>query len=301
MSKKKTVYFKRSKYRSQDFSLNDLPMTRRAQFFDLFKTEWKTLLLIGLFILLFSIPYLTLDGFHWFIRINLPAELQSQGNDEETIYKALQFTEMMYELLLIPALMIFIIPIAGASRVLKRMIHGEGILFKDDFIEGIKINIKHFLILTFIYAFLRFTAQFIYIYIGNMPIISEIVRGVAMGVLYVLFVPILLFMFAQAAIYKMNLWINFKNSYRLAIKSILVMWIFSFIIFGVYFLEYIQNIVLKEGICIILILVFAPIYLLSLSLYTMSRFDKFINEEYYKEIYRKGLRPYVDAHEADNI
>lgn len=301
MSKKETVYFKRSKYRANDFSVNDLPLTRKSQFFDIFKHEWKTLLLIGLLLLLFSLPYLAVNFVHWFIRVNLPAQLSSGGSNEEQIYQALQFTEIIYELALIPMTLIVVIPIAGIARVLKRLVHGEGLLFKSDFVEGIKLNIVQFLLITLIYAVLRFTTQFIYIYIGDIPFISTIIRGVSMGVLYALFLPILLFMLAQANIYKMNLGTNFKNSYQLAIRSILVMLVFSFIIFGVYFLRYIQNIILQLGICTIVILVLAPLYLLALSLYTMSKFDKYINEENYKEIYRKGLRPYDAAHKTDNL
>lgn len=300
MSKKETVYFKRNKYRSEDFLVNDLPLTRRAQFFDILKHEWKSLLLIGFFLFLFSIPYLTIDILHWFIKINLPAQLESNGYTKEQIIQALQYTEMLYELLLVPATLIVIIPIAGAARVLKRMVHGEGVLFKADFLEGIKLNILHYLLLTLFYALLRFISQFIYIYIGNL-VLSEIVRGVSAGILFGLFVPILLFMFAQDAIYKLNLWINFKNSAQLTIRSILVMWVFSLLIFSVYFLRLVQNIILKEAICTILILVFVPWYLLALSLYTMSRFDIFINQEHYKEFYRKGLRPYDVTHQTNDL
>lgn len=300
MSKKETVYFKRNKYKSEDFTVNDLPLTRRSQFFDIFKHEWKTLLLIGLFLLLFSIPYLTIDFFHWFTKVNLPAQLESAGHTEDEIIRTLQYAEMLYELLLVPATIIVIIPIAGVARVFKRMIHGEGVLFKSDFLEGIKINVLHYILLAFIYSLMRFITQFIYIYIGNVTL-SEIIRGVSAGILYGLFLPILIIMFVEDAIYKMSFWTNFKNSYQIAIRSILIMWVFSFLIFGIYFLRYVQNIILREGICTILILVFAPLYLLAISLYTMSRFDLFINQEHYKEIYRKGLRPYDVTHETDNL
>lgn len=298
---KKTVYFKRSKYRSADFLESELPNTRRAQFFDIFKHQWKTLLLLGLFLFLFSLPYLTADFFHWFIARSLPEQLSSQGSTEQEIYTALQFTKMIYELVLVVATLILMIPIAGASRVLKRMVHGEGVLFKSDFIDGIKMNIGQYLILGFIYAILRFSVQFIYIYINNIPYVSEIIRGVSMGVLYALFFPILIFMFAEAAIYKMNIWTNFKNSYQLAIRNILFMLIFSFLIFGIYFMRYIQNVILKEGLYTILIILISPYYLLSISLFTMSQFDKYINQEHYIEIYRKGLKPYVDPHQTNNL
>ena len=72
MSKKETIYFKRSKYRKEDFSLSDLPDNRGKQFFDIFKNDWKTLLLSGLILLIFSLPFLTLEFFHRFVSINLP-------------------------------------------------------------------------------------------------------------------------------------------------------------------------------------------------------------------------------------
>ena len=142
----------------------------------------------------------------------------------------------------------------------------------------------------FIYSILRFTAQFTYIYIENIPIVSDIVRGVTAGIIFVFFVPILLFMFSQDAVYKMNVWTNFKNSYQLAVRSILVMLIFSLLIFGTYF---IRNIPLIYIVLIVwgFIIIVSPIYLLSLSLFTMTKFDRYINKDNYPEIYRKGLRP----------
>ena len=290
MSKKETIYFKRSKYRKEDFSLSDLPDNRGKQFFDIFKNDWKTLLLSGLILLIFSLPFLTLEFFHRFVSINLPVQLRSQGIDEATIYSSLQLTEVIYELGLILCNLIFAVSLAGLARVLKRLVHGEGVLFRDDFFTGIKQNVGHFLLLMFIYSFLRFATQFAYIYIKDIPIVSEIVIGVSTGILFILFVPIILFMFAQDAIYKINIWLNFKNSYQIAIRSILVMVIFSLLIFGTYFIRYIP-LIYVELIVWGFIIIISPLYFLSLSLFTMSKFDRFINKDNYPGVYRKGLRP----------
>ena len=290
MAKKETVYFKRSKYRKDDFALTDLPSNRGKQFFDILKNDWKVLVALGLIFFLFSLPFLTLEFFHWFIVGNLRVQLESQGIDEATIFSSLQLTEVFYELALILTNLIIAIPLAGSMRVLKRLVHAEGVLFRDDFVTGIKQNVLKFLLFMFIYSILRFTAQFTYIYIQNIPIFSDILRGVTAGILYVLFVPILLFMMCQHAIYKMGFWTNFKNSYQLAIRSILGMLIFSFIIFGTYFIKYIPLIYVVLIVWGFVILI-SPFYLLALSLFTMSKFDRYINKEYYPEVYRKGLRP----------
>lgn len=299
MAKKEVVYFKRSKYRKNDFGLDDLPNTRREQFFDIFKNEWKTLLLIGLLLLLFSLPFLTLEFFHWFIKMNLPIQLNNQGVDEQTIYNALRLSEILYESILVLTNLILAVPLAGAARIMKRLIHGEGVLFKDDFVTGIKQNIWHFLLFMLIYSILRFSAQFTYIYIENIPIFSSLVRGVTTGILYVFFLPILLFMFCEDALYKMNVWTNFKNSYQLAVRAIFYMLIFSFIIFSLSFIKYISLIymqLLLWGIIIIL----SPLYLLSLSLLTISKFDTYINKDNYPEVYRKGLRPNGNLYRDSN-
>lgn len=290
MAKKETVYFKRSKYRKDDFSLEDLPSNRGKQFFDILKNDWKVLLFLGLIFFLFSLPFLTLEFFHWFIKVNLPTQLESQGVDEATIYSSLQLTEVFYELALIITNLIIAIPLSGAMRVFKRLVHAEGVLFRDDFITGIKQNIGKFLLFMFLYSILRFTAQFTYIYMQNIPIFSEILKGVTTGILYVLFVPILLFMMCQDAIYKMGFWTNFKNSFQLAIRGILGMLIFSFIIFGTYFIKLIPLIYVQLLVWGFVILI-SPLYLISLSLFTMSKFDRYINKDYYPEVYRKGLRP----------
>ncbi len=299
MAKKETVYFKRSKYRKDDFTIDDLPSNRGKQFFDIFKNDWKTLLFLGVILFLFSLPFLTITFFHWFISGNLPTQLQSQGIDDATIYSSLQLTEVFYEVAIVLTNLIIAIPLAGTANVLKRLVHGEGVLFKDDFFLGIKQNVGHFILFMFIYSLLRFTAQFTYIYIKNIPIVSDIVRGVTIGIIFVFFVPILLFMFAQDAIYKMNVWTNFKNSYQLAVRSILVMLIFSLLILGTYFIRNIRLIYVELIVWGFIILV-SPIYLLSLSLFTMTKFDRYINKDNYPEIYRKGLRPDGNLHNHTN-
>ena len=289
--KNKTVYFKRNKYRANDFSENDLPLSRGQQFFDIFKNDWKTLLFLGLIILLASLPYITLNIMYWFIRTNLPAQLIADGGTEEMVFKGLQLTDILYETLCVPAALILVVPLAGSARVMKRLVHGEGVLFKDDFFQGIKLNSLQFLVIIFIYSVLRFVMQFAFIMIYNIPTMSEIIYGVSNGLLYLIFVPILLFMLTQASIYKIKFWMNFKNSYQLAIRSIFVMFIFALILFGVYFLRYINHPILRGGLDA-LIFILSPLYLLALNLYTMSRFDIYINKDNYPEIYRKGLRPY---------
>lgn len=290
MAKKKTVYFKRSKYRAEEFSVNDLPLNRGRQYFDILKNDWKTIIALAFILLLFSIPYLTVGVLHWFIRANLPAQLMVDGGTEEVVYQALQMTEILYEVILIPCSLILCVPLAGAARIFKRLAHAEGVLFKDDFFMGIKMNIAHFLLYMFFYCFLRFFAQFTYIYVENIPIVAPIVQGVSMGILYLFFVPILLVMFTQASIYKINVWTNFKNSYQIAIREILKMIIFSIVIFGVYFFRLLDHPIIVTSIHIVLILL-SPFFLLALFLFTLSRFDKYINLDYYPDIYRKGLRP----------
>ena len=290
MSKKKTVYFKRSKYRVDDFGLNDLPLNRRQQFFDIIKNDWKTLLWMGLILLFFSIPYLTVDVLHWFIKINLPAQLKADGGTYAMVASGLMLTDILYEAILVVASLFIAVPLAGIARVLKRLVHGEGVLFKNDFFDGIKMNVWQFLVLMFIYAVLRFAVQLVFIYIQGIPYMAEIVYGVSMAILYIVFVPILLFMFAEGSIYKMKFTMNFKNSSQLAFNSILWMMIFSALIFGVYFMREIYHPILRVGLDALLILL-SPLYLLALSLFTMSRFDKYINQENYPDFYRKGLRP----------
>ena len=288
--KKKTVCFKRNKYRDSEFTENDLPLNRRVQFFDIFKNDWKTLLLLGVILLFSSIPYLTIDVIHWFIVMRLPSQLASNGGTPEMIVQTLKLTEILYEAILVPATLIISVPLAGSARVLKRLIHGEGVLFKDDFLQGVAMNVWQYLLIMLIYCILRFLTQFIHIYTAGIPLVSDISYGITTGILHIIFVPILLFMFSQAAIYKIKFWLNLQNSYKLAFNSILVMLLFSLVIFGVYYMRYISNPVLRVGLDSLLILL-SPFYLLLLYLFTISRFDTYINKENYPEIYRKGLRP----------
>lgn len=297
---KKTVIFKRQKYRVDDFSLAKLPDNRFKQFFDIFKIEWKTLLLLGCILLLFSLVFIVLEVLHTFVASNLPSQLRADGGTEEQIINAQRLVEIIYNAILIPVFMIISVGLSGIARVLQRMVYGEGILLKDDFLHGIKINFKQYLILSLIYGVIRWIVVFNFYYIGTVMALGEIVQGTSMGVFYLLIVPILLFMFAQSIIYDIKIWTNFKNSSKIAIASFFPMLIFGGILLGLFFLNFIWDPFIKMGIEIAIILLIAPIYLLSLLLYSVSRFDLFINRDNYPQAYRKGLRPDIVQMEEIN-
>lgn len=51
------------KFKSVDYSTSLLPTTRRAQFKDIYSHEFKTLLLLGAWLLVFFIPFLLVENY----------------------------------------------------------------------------------------------------------------------------------------------------------------------------------------------------------------------------------------------
>lgn len=277
------------KYAKSEFTNDSLPSTRKQQFKAIFKNEWKTLLLLGL---LFLIPFLLLALLE-FVKLGVLTSINNSGAESSQIVGEVFYVELIYNALLVVPYVIFGLILAGTSKVLQRLIYGEGLLFKGDFIYGIKHNFKQIFVLCLIYWFLSLitsTGTNLLSIMGGA--FSVVLSGVLIALFSFILTPIIFIGISFSTTYKMSLKVIFSNSFKIFISFILVPLLYAAILFGLSYLDLIPSLYLEVGIQAIIILLLLPLGILIWKLYMTSIFDSYINENAYPEIYCKGLKQY---------
>ncbi len=291
---------KKVKMPTPDFLIEQLPSTRKKQFFDIFKNEWRTLLLIGLILVLFALPFFISNifeyGFMSGTSDTLKKALEAEGKSAEEIAKVIKIQMRSIHLLFtginIICFMIFSLGLAGISRIIKCLSFGEGVIFKSDFFIGIKKYYKSFLAVGFFaglfYFLMTYTSNMIQALSSDNQALL-IVKGLTIGFYFAILVPIFLFSLAQSTLYNAPFFKNFSNSIKFIINKYYICLIFSIILYAVYLLTYIIYPLITILCFIAVIILIVPLIALAFHLFALSLFDKYINKDYYPQIYKKGL------------
>lgn len=285
---------------ASDFLPEQLPSTRRKQFFDIVKNEWRTLLLMGLALSLFFLPFVISNiaeaGYMNGSADALRAELEQAGKTEAEIASSvasqMRTIHIIFTGVNILCFMAFSVGLAGASRIVKCLCFGEGVLFKSDFFAGIKKYWKPFLLAGFFAGLFYFlvtyvSAMFAPLSQGNGGI--GVASGLTIGVYYALIVPLLLFSVAQATLYELPLVKNIANSMRFLIVRYYVIIVFALIIYGVSLITLIVYPLIMILAYLAFVILLLPFFILSFHLFALDLFDKYINEDNFPQIYKKGL------------
>ena len=127
---------------------SNLPTTRKSQFKHIIKYRWKYLFLMGGILILFAIPLLV----SLFIKDLKAISIVSVSEGSDT--SALFINDLFYSVFIIPSSIIFFIGLSGVYRIIRNYIWAEGVIFKSDFIIGIKRNWLHFAITGFLFSLL---------------------------------------------------------------------------------------------------------------------------------------------------
>jgi len=281
---------KKNKYSDKNFNVSLLPSTRKEQFKDLMKNEWKTILGIGFILFLFAIPYIGLFVFRFVASEFYMSALINGGVEDSVIAFNFVIFRLIFDAANIISYCIIGVGLAGASRVFFNLIYGEGILFKDDYISGIKKNYKTYIIAAIIYSIFKTLFRLVS---GLLSLTNttgySILYGVLIIVTYVFIVPVIFMMVNLNTLYKIKISNNFKTSSSYVLTSFIPIGLFTILLFFVLYLPLIaQLFIIILIICIITIFV-VPIYLLVWKLYLAYLFDRNINETQYPDFYKKGL------------
>lgn len=263
-----------------DYSKAMLPRTRKAQFLDVFKMNYMVLLKCGLMTFLFFVP---LIGFSFFMDFFYVSLIEHSTEEVEQ-------TKMLFHYFLNIGLIIFslvaLIGLTGSIHVIRNLIWGEGIFFKDDFVKGIKENIGKNLIFGAIFALLYALAFFVF---SLFP--ETIIAYFALIMFSLIFLPIFFWIILLNNTYNSKFGGLLKNGLFFYVKTIgwsIVGILMTLILLGLLLIP-INLIWLKYIILTVYVIFVYPIVLLIFVLYSTSKFDAYINKDNYQDYYCRGL------------
>ena len=263
-----------------DYSKAMLPRTRRAQFLDCFKMNYVLILKCGLMLFLFALPLIAFCFFMDFYYVSILEHATEAIDETKLIFSYL------YNLGIVILSLPVVIGASGVIHIMRNFIWQEGIFFRLDFGTGIKENIGKNLVFYLICGLFYLASYFIYSTFG-VPVIS--------------FVPLIMFVLI---IFPIFLWVLFlNNTYKSTFGALLRNGTFFYVkgigwsiltsvlcllpvtlIFMPFYLVW-----LKYLIVVLLFVFILPIIVLIMSLYSISKFDEYINKENYEDYYLKGL------------
>ena len=269
-----------------DFLELQLPQTRKDQFFFILKNQYWTLFLLGLLLMLSLLPIIINVYFKNFFE-NGFYNLYASGNISKAEYDSaflyLTIGSSSISTVLLP---VFAVCLSGANRIIKLMIYGEGVVFKEDFKLGIKQNYLNTFLICFFFGIIltlvRFLSTFFLEYLIGIPLYILLAIVVA---------PIFIIALIFTSIYEANVFQCISNAAKLFVHY----W-WQFILLSVVPLASIYALSLLGSttyilslIQIVLAVFILPIYLLLLYEISSAMFDKYINKDNFEDNYLKGL------------
>ncbi len=263
-----------------DYSKAMLPRTRKAQFGDCFKMNYMVLLKCGLMLLLFFTPLIAFSFFMDFYYVPLMDNATGEIEQTKLIY------HYIYNGGLILFSLLAIVGITGVIRVLRNLIWGEGIFFREDFFLGIKQNIGKNLIFALIFGLFYALAYFVSSLFPN-----TIIAYLPLLLFALIFLPVYFWIILLNNTYDSKGTSLLRNGLFFYIKTIgwsLIGTIMLVLPVGLLFVPLMLAWVKYIVLVLFVIFVF-PIIFLVIVLYSTSKFDVYINQDNYPDYFMRGL------------
>lgn len=270
-----------------EYTKNMLPQSRKEQFSDILKLQWKKLLLIGLIVLLFSIP-LMITSMAEDVYVNSIGEsLEANTDVQQILLATLRYKNVIAGINIILYAVLFV-GLAGIARIIRQLIWSENVFFTVDFSLGFKQNVFQYIVLGMIFG----TVVFLTTFLSNLSLtksgVDSLIHYIPIGIVLVIVVPVVLYVMALAPVYSNTLWQNIKIAIVLyvgsPIKTILLI-----VACGVIFIPTIIPNLYAHLFGRIISALLTGFSFLLWTLYVYHRLDKEINPEYYPELVNKGL------------
>ena len=275
----------KQKHSKTDFSKSDLPKNRKEVFFDILKVRYSVLLKLGLIILISLIPLLVVtileDGSLSSVYMNL----QNGTLTEEQYAFEIATLSSLFAAVKIIAFMILSVALAGSVKVIKNLIWGEPIFFKEDFVKGIKDNLKNYILASLLLGSINLGVTFTYYSFTELVFLKVIFYVI----FYVLIIPSMLFVCSMSSIYNMTFLQLLGNGLILYIKTLPKTLLATLPFFLILATNFIGLYVVKYIALLVLGVFFIPLYMTGFMLYSCYTFDKYINLQFYPEIVDKGI------------
>ncbi len=269
----------------------NLPVTRRQLFKFAYRRHLGFLIKLSLILSLFALPLM----FVYVIKGSIAGQVLNEFTNE-SIIRYLNI-EIYTDLLYIPSLIILSIGLAGSFTLMKQFVYQEGFVFMKSFFVGIKKNGKEFILVTLIYSIIYYLINFAKNYFGIINISYYMIMTIISAVLLLILLCCSIFSYTMIPVYKNKISRTIKNSFFFTTNQMYKIIGIAFItIIPFFIIPYINTFLTKE-IAALILLITLVIYMiiglghsvLTTTLYCHHVYDKLINQDNFKGLYRKGL------------
>ena len=280
----------KTKIQEKDFVESMLPKTRKEVFFDTLKIHWRTFLLLGLLILVCSLPIHILSIVEDLQTLAVINQLNENVTEAENLNANLQIIAFKNVLLFIKALFLVLLTVVlcGIFRIARQYSWLENVTVSYDFFLGVKQNVGQILpvslIMAVFYAFSQYTYNFMSVSSGNLSFLMI----VPLASLFLIFLPICGYFAVAVTVYSNSLLTNLKIAFMLYVKNPFK----AIFVTLLCLIPFIPLIIPSVGVHIvgrILSSVFVPIITLAWTLFSMNQLDQYINSTYHPELVDRGL------------
>lgn len=283
----------KKRYSNSDFTSEQLPSSRKEVFIDLFSNSASKLFKLSGLCVIFALPAIIWIAYmsDAIFAVAKSLDILSGAERAAALSKGYALANTMY-IGLIPLLMVWGLGFAGAFRVIKKLVWGEGVLLSSDFFLGIKDNYKQFIVWFFIIGVSLFIMVFNYNYSQSNAGIGTLQQvGIAISIAQFALVGLFtMFYLPQAVLYSLKFSQIAKNSFLFLIKTFPKSLCVFLLTVGIFAALLLMPYNIAKLLAIVILLIIGSIYIVIVwTLYTHSVFDKYINKEHHKEIYEKGL------------
>lgn len=273
-----------------DYSLAQLPHTRREVFFDIFRLYGGSLLRTGFILLSFALPLLICGYIRDDNELAYLALLQeASGAETEELYKALQFSDGLISLFDIPGYIIFSVGLSGVARIIRQYAWEEPVNLKIDFPKGIRQNIKPYLMLGFLTGSWILLSRYCFkgaLYAEGILVLLNILP-LFIGLL--LFLPVLGYALVSNAVYSNSFGQNLRVSLVLYMKKPLMSAGISLLLVSLLLFSDVIPLISVRMLLRIAVILTSPVLLLIWFLFCYNQMDAYINPAYYPELVGKGF------------
>jgi hypothetical protein len=313
MAEKKGLFYKLivGKDRDENYARSTLPGNRWELFWDVFKGRFWKLVLLNLMLIVGFLPLLFVLFNKSYLISFFSSMLPISGSAfvgypyipdlHAVAFINIISLEAQSFALLIPCLMFAGVVMSGVFYIARNLAWNEGVFMANDFWKGLKSNILHFLLITFLMGVLYLSSSLSNLVLEKAPILTPgalianptfnaIIRG--LNIVLMVFITIM-------AMYAFTITVNYKLKFRHLIKNSFILTLgllpqnlfflalsalpFIFIaIFG--FNSFLSSLML-----IIILLFGFSLVALVWTIYSHWVFDRFINDKVEGAIKNRGI------------
>lgn len=288
---KPLIHFR--EYRDQDLSRSSLPSTRKKAFLDILHQRYDIALRIGLLFFLFSLPLLGLFAY-WNGLYEAAAQQLAHSEIDESAYSSLIVSLSLGEAGALGLLfLLFAFPLSASLRVWKLLAYYEGLSFFYDAKKGLRQNGKNvfFVLLGGVLLYWLAFALFVFAFFGSKetPLYLQILGSFPLVVWALVVLPVLLLSLSLTAVYDLSFAALCKTAFQIYANALFPCLGFALLFLAPLGFLFLPNSWTQALAMALYFFAYIPLFGQGFFLYSLSIFDRLLNEKNYPSLYHKGL------------